>query len=107
MLPHREISQSGVLLSVLGLGAPVLVASLPGLLEPFEVATVGWQFDGTETGLVERLTYLADRPEAIAAVRDDKAGWEAVNRAYDWTGIAAGGAELYRRLAGLSSAGVT
>ena len=103
VLPHRTISQSGVLLSVLGLGVPVLVSALPGLLEPFDTAPVGWQFDGTEAGLIKQLTFLADHPEAVSAVRDDHEGWEAVRRAYDWTNIARTSAALYQSLVATSA----
>jgi len=98
VLPHRTISQSGVLLSVLGLGVPVLVSALPGLLEPFAIAPVGWQFDGSEEALVKQMTHLAGHAEAISAVRDDRENWDAIRRAYDWTAIARRTAILYQDL---------
>ena len=98
VLPHRTISQSGVLLSVLGLGAPVLVSALPGLLEPFAIASVGWQFDGSEEALAKQMTYLASHAEAVSAVRDDRESWDAIRRAYDWTAIARRTALLYQNL---------
>ena len=98
VLPHRTISQSGVLLSVLGLGAPVLVSALPGLLEPFTIASVGWQFDGSEEALVKQMTYLASHAEAVSTVRDDRESWDAIRRAYEWTAIARRTALLYENL---------
>lgn len=98
VLPYRVISQSGVLLSVLGLGVPMLVAALPGLLEPLEIAPVGWRFDGTEAGLVSQLTYLADHPQVASDVRSDHESWEAVRREYDWKTIAENSADVYRNV---------
>ena len=98
VLPHRNISQSGVLLSVLGLGVPVLVSALPGLLEPLDIAPVGWQFDGTEAGLVNQLTFLADHPQAVSDVRENREAWEAIRRAYDWNTIGCSGVALYRNV---------
>ena len=96
VLPHRTISQSGVLLSVIGLGVPMLVAALPGLLEPLGIAPVGWQFDGTEEGLVSQLKYLADNPQAVSEVQENHEAWESVRREYDWKTIACNSAAVYR-----------
>ncbi|MGI9262287.1 MAG: glycosyltransferase family 4 protein [Woeseiaceae bacterium] len=96
VLPHRVISQSGVLLSVIGLRVPMLVAALPGLLEPLGIAPVGWQFDGTKEGLVSQLKHLADNPEAVSEVRDNQEAWNSVRREYDWKTIARNGAAVYR-----------
>jgi glycosyltransferase involved in cell wall biosynthesis len=98
VLPHRSISQSGVLLSVLGLGVPVLVSALPGLLEPFAIAPVGWEFDGSEGSLVTQLSFLIDHADQVAAVRDDRESWDAVRAAYDWKTIARRSVTLYQEL---------
>lgn len=98
ILPHREISQSGVLLSVLGLGIPVVVAPLAGLREPLEIAPVGRVFDGTEGGLVAELVSLADNPGVLSAIRSNHEAWQAVRQAYDWKTIAAAGIAVYEEL---------
>src|SRR5690606_30687805 len=87
VLPHRRISQSGVLLSALGRRKPVLVAPRPGLVEPLEIATVGWRFDGTAVDLAERLAFLASHPDEVARIRDDRAAWKLVEDAYAWRNI--------------------
>ena len=102
VLPHRIISQSGVLLSVIGLGVPMLVAALPGLLEPLSIAPVGWQFDGTKKGLVSQLMYLADHPEEVSDVRNNREAWEAISREYDWKTIADRAVTVYRNVRELS-----
>ena len=98
ILPHRKISQSGVLLSVLGLGIPVVVSPLAGLREPLETAPVGWVFDGTEEGLVQQLGLLIDDPSMLAKVKNDRSAWAAIEQAYDWTKIAAEGLALYEEM---------
>ncbi|MFO7286898.1 MAG: glycosyltransferase family 4 protein [Gammaproteobacteria bacterium] len=98
VLPHRRISQSGVLLSALGQRKPVLVAPRPGLLEPLEMATVGWRFDGGAEGLAARLEFLASHPEEVARIRDDRDAWKLVQDAYAWRTIGRNATDVYRRL---------
>lgn len=107
VLPYRTISQSGVLLSVLGLGVPVLVSSQPGLLEPLALAPVGWQFDGTEAGLSEQLKFLGDNPQVISGVRDKQQYWDTVADAYNWKTIGCSNATLYRKLVMTPPRGIT
>jgi len=95
VLPHRRISQSGVLLTVLGRRIPVLVSPLPGLLEPFEFARVGWQFDGSVEGLVSSLIFLATHREQVTRVRGDEEAWRAVREAYAWRHIGSRAREIY------------
>jgi glycosyltransferase involved in cell wall biosynthesis len=98
ILPHRRISQSGVLLSVLGLEIPVIVAPLAGLTEPLESAPVGWTFDGTAEGLAYRLGLLIDNPAKLSEVKNNRQAWKTVNDAYDWDAIAAEGLRVYEDL---------
>ncbi len=98
VLPHRRISQSGVLLSALGRRKPVLVAPRPGLVEPLEIATVGWRFDGTAAGLADRLAFLASRPGEVARIRGDREAWKLVQDAYAWRNTGRNATEVYLRL---------
>jgi D-inositol-3-phosphate glycosyltransferase len=99
VLPHRRISQSGALMSVLGLRVPVVVSNIPGLLEPLEIGPVGWSFDGSERGLAERLVFLAERPEVVSEARRNQRAWEAISAHYAWKRIADRAIELYEGLA--------
>lgn len=103
ILPHRKISQSGVLLSVLGLQIPVVVAPLAGLMEPLESAPVGWTFDGSAEGLARRLRHLVDNPAMLSDVKNDRQAWRTVKDAYDWNAIAAEGLRLYEGLGAAST----
>ena len=98
VLPHRRISQSGVLLSALGRRKPVLVAPRPGLVEPLEIATVGWRFDGTAAGLADRLAFLASHPDEVARVRGDRDAWKLVQDAYAWRNIGRNATNVYLEL---------
>jgi glycosyltransferase involved in cell wall biosynthesis len=103
ILPHRKISQSGVLLSVLGLQIPVVVAPLAGLMEPLELAPVGWTFDGSAEGLARQLLLLVDKPAMLSDVKNDRQAWRTVKHAYDWNAIAAQGLRLYESLGAVST----
>jgi glycosyltransferase involved in cell wall biosynthesis len=83
---------------VIGLGVPMLVAALPGLLEPLSIAPVGWQFDATKKGLVSQLMYLADHPEEVSDVLNNREAWEAISREYDWKTIADRAVTVYRNV---------
>src|SRR5690606_38575798 len=98
VLPHRRISQSGVLLTALAQRIPVLVSGLPGLVEPFEYAKVGWQFDGTVGGLVEALLSLTAHRERVEEVKADDTAWQAVEEEYAWRRIGLNARGVYREL---------
>jgi glycosyltransferase involved in cell wall biosynthesis len=98
IVPHRKISQSGALLSVLGLKIPVVVAPLAGLTEPLESAQVGWVFDGTAEGLASRLAILIANPMMLSEVKNDEQAWRIVKDAYDWNAIAVEGCRVYESL---------
>lgn len=84
VLPHREISASGVLLSVLGLGVPVLVANRPGLVAPLKFGKVGWVFDGSVEDLIRHLQRLKYHKAEIWRTKNDTAEFRQVCDAYDW-----------------------
>ena len=98
VLPHRRISQSGALLTALAQRIPVLVSRLPGLVEPFEHARVGWEFDGTVGGLGDALLLLAKNRERVKEVRADETAWQALEDAYAWCRIGLSAREVYREL---------
>jgi len=100
VLPHRRISQSGALLTVLNRRMPVLVSNLPGLVEPFQFAEVGWRFDGSVEGLVDALMRVAERPERVAEIRADERAWNAIMEAYAWRRIGSHASDVYKTVVG-------
>lgn len=97
LLPYREISQSGVLLTALQRGIPVLVSSSGGLLEPLQIAKVGWEMgEASVVNLQHHLLSLIHSPQEISKVRDDKNAFEMVRQAYSWTEIGSQTQQVYQ-----------
>ncbi len=96
LLPYRQISQSGVLLTTLHEKKRVIVSNVGGLVDPFRFGEIGY--------ILERLEskFLTD---AIlkAANESDKFPknevWEAIFHHYDWRTIALSTQKVYEELA--------
>lgn len=96
VLPYREIDQSGVLYSALGLGRPMLLSDVGGFPEIasggcadlFATGDAAALADGLQRllGDAERRTVLSDNARAAAA------------STYSWEAIAAAHLDLYRTL---------
>ncbi len=96
LLPYRTISQSGVLLTCLQRGIPVVVTDVGGLTDPLAYGNVGWCIgDPTADNLAATLQPLVATPEQIAAVRDNRPAFDHIRHVYSWTTIAATTAQLY------------
>ena len=88
VLPYRKISQSGLLMSAITCGTPVLVTKTGGLTEPFETAQIGWTIPANDaTALREKLLWLVRHPEEIIKVKNNDEAWEKVRRRYSWSRI--------------------
>lgn len=98
LLPYRNISQSGVLLTAISVGTPFLVSNVGGLAEPLDLARVGWKMDrlSAET-LRQQLLWLLRHPEQIAAAKGNDAGWSLLRKHYDWQEIGRQTQELYTK----------
>lgn len=86
LLPYREISQSGVLLTVLNEKKPIIVSNLPGLTEPFQHGRVGW--------IIEKLDIEGIRDCILLAIEDlsstfsiDNHVWDRIREYYSWQNI--------------------
>ena len=95
VFPYNEISQSGALLSVLGLRKPVVVSDLPGLTEPLKIGKIGWIFKGGSSNLANLLTFLVENPNAIIESQTDIDSWQAVTAFYAWERIGKQVSKLY------------
>lgn len=88
LLPYREISQSGAMLTAITESIPILVTNVGGLAEPLSVAKVGWSIDAAdEGGLREQLLHFVRHPEEVVAVGHDSAAWKRVHDYYGWEHI--------------------
>lgn len=99
LLPYREISQSGVLLTVLSRKKAILVSNAGGLVDPFKCGKVGW--------IVERSNYENFREVMVSILKDpsdikkiscDDELWSNIARMFSWEEIGNSTLNLYSRL---------
>ena len=96
LLPYREISQSGVLLTAISVGTPFLVTDVGGLAEPLDIAQVGWKMKKLSVEeLRQQLLWLLHHPEQVAAAKNNEAGWSMLRLHYDWHRIGQATQQLY------------
>lgn len=96
VLPYRDISQSGVLLTAISEEIPVLVTNVGGLTEPFEVASIGWILPTADKELLrEVLLHLAENPEEAQRIKKNQKNWSKVQEYYSWNRIGKLTQQLY------------
>lgn len=99
LLPYRDISQSGALMTVMTEHIPVLVTKVGGLAEPLTVAPIGWVISQlSPENLRQALLDLINHPAKIKAVKDDSNSWSTVCQHYDWGNICKQTQSLYESL---------
>ena len=99
MLPYREISQSGALLTVMAEHIPVVVTDVGGLTDPFEYGRIGWIVPRlTKEALRDTLLAVVGNKDEARRIRSDKATWQRVNARYDWREISRQTQRLYESL---------
>jgi glycosyltransferase involved in cell wall biosynthesis len=85
ILPYRQISQSGVLLSLLTQHKPVIVSKCGGLLQPFEIGRVGWILDELSPEcLSEIITTIVNDDKCYRQIKNDINLWKNVDEYYSW-----------------------
>lgn len=87
LLPYLNISQSGVLLSVLADEKPVLVSDRGGLTDPFEVGKIGWVIEPTKSDLKECLREIINNKNEIRKIKNNEELWTKVKQYYSWKDI--------------------
>lgn len=87
LLPYLNISQSGVLLSVLAEEKPVLVSDRGGLTDPFEVGEIGWVIEPTESDLRDCLREIINNKNEIRKIKNNEELWTKVKQYYSWKDI--------------------
>jgi D-inositol-3-phosphate glycosyltransferase len=87
LLPYRRISQSGILLTCVTEGVPVLASNVGGLPDLVELHRAGWTFPGpTFPELHKALSKLLDDPDALRTRR--KPAWTREKVESEWRTIA-------------------
>ncbi len=98
LLPYREISQSGVLLTALQRHVPVMVSDVGGLTDPLEYGNVGWNIGtASKESLQESMLQLVDEPDRIAE-KQRRDEFEKVKEAFSWKSIGEKTSKLYAAL---------
>jgi glycosyltransferase involved in cell wall biosynthesis len=98
VLPYREIDQSGVALTALGLGVPLLLSDVGGFPEIAATGAARTVPPGDPAALGEALEQLLGDPGELAAMASSARA--AAEGEYAWAGIARKTLELYELLLG-------
>lgn len=89
LLPYREISQSGVLLSALAEKKIVIVTDKGGLGEPYKLFDLGWLIKGEDVSkeLFDILSEIEINPNIINSKKKSIEAWEKIQEYYSWEKI--------------------
>lgn len=99
VLPYRNISQSGALLTALSTRTPIAATNVGGLCDPLKVAPVGWEISGTTfKDIQQQLINISMSPEKIFAIKNNHADWEKINDYYAWHHISRTTMKLYQSM---------
>lgn len=99
LLPYRQISQSGVLLTALSFKLPAIVSNIGGLAETMEEANIGWVMDAVnDKALRDIMEYLYDHSEEIERVKNNGKEWDKIIKYYSWQDIGKETCKLYQTL---------
>jgi len=98
VLPYKEIDQSGVLYSALGLGRPLLLSDVGGFGEVAALGAAELVPAGSVAELAEALERLMSDGERRTVLSDNAR--KAADGPYSWATIASAHLDLYRSLIG-------
>lgn len=99
ILPYRKISQSGVLLSILGKNKPVLVSKVGGLTQPFEIGEIGWVLDEvTSKEISSKIKLIINQKNKIKQIQNDSNLWRKIHEFYSWEKIGLQTFKCYEKL---------
>ncbi len=98
VLPYRQISQSGVLLTYLAEHVPVVVSKIGGLVQPFEIGKVGWILDELNAqSLANILEKIINDKDELNDIYYNEILWKRIDDFYDWKNIGEKTLNLYRK----------
>lgn len=99
LLPYRNISQSGVLLTALSYKLPIICSNIGGLAEAMSVADIGWTLDEiTSDNLSAKMEYVTTHQEELKKKRNNAYEWEKIKKYYSWEEIGKMTKDLYYKL---------
>ena len=89
IMPYINISQSGVLLTNIGLHIPVIVSKVGGLTQPFEIKKIGYILpDISEKSIISTLVLAQKELKQLRELKGNTKEWEELDKFYDWKNIA-------------------
>lgn len=100
LLPYKNISQSGVLLTALAARKRVVVTDVGGLSEPFKFGEIGWIIDknNVRTDLEDFFNTINNKPELINEQIVSEEVWSNIQDYYSWKRISSLTESLYNNL---------
>jgi glycosyltransferase involved in cell wall biosynthesis len=98
VLPYREISQSGVLLTSINYKKPVIVSNVGGLTDPFEFGKIGWTFKRNDVRQLEFIIKNIIKNREVLSAYSIDANWKNVLEKYNWVNIGCNTKLLYDRI---------
>ena len=102
VLPYREISQSGVLLTYLAEHIPVIVSNIGGLIQPFDIGKVGWILkELSASELSETIENVINNKTQIKSITNDYLLWKKIDDYYNWKSIGKKTYSLYLEMQAL------
>lgn len=101
ILPYKKISQSGVLLSAIYEGKPVVASNIDGLNDPFQYRDMGWLFESeNKPSLRSIIENIVLHPHLVTNKKEDINMWNDLRKVYSWKDIGDKTTELYNKLIG-------
>ncbi|MGL4850547.1 MAG: glycosyltransferase family 4 protein [Clostridium sp.] len=97
ILPYKEISQSGVMMSSLSMNKPIVVTDVGGLTDFFEYGKVGWIIEKNTKENIQKILNQINKEE-ICEIKENCKLWEHIRKEYNWKEIGMKTQELYRNL---------
>lgn len=88
LLPYREISQSGVLLTMLAAHIPVIVSDVGDITQPFDIAQCGWILPDVQVDTIRTvLEKIVEDPSSVTNIKNDSILWSKIEQFYSWEDI--------------------
>ena len=88
ILPYREISQSGVLLTMLAAHKPVIVSDVGDIIQPFAIAQCGWILPDVQVDTIRTvLEKIVEDSSSVTNIKNDSTLWEKIEQFYSWEDI--------------------
>lgn len=98
LMPYRDISQSGVLLTAINESIPFLVSSAGSLSEPLSLVKAGWSIgEPNYENLENHVLSIARKKQEIIDIKNDKESWIFLQNEFSWNSIALETFKIYEK----------